>query len=49
MKTILSKYMSDIAKLGHKKSPRSKDHYVKMQKLSVKSRKEKKLSTVDIA
>lgn len=49
-KEIIKKFLSDIAKEGHKKNPRSKEFYKKMQKKAVKKRlqnKEKKdFSTV---
>jgi len=39
-KSDISKYMSSISKAGHKKSPRGKEYYQRMQKLSTVKRKE---------
>lgn len=43
-KKEVSKYMSKISKMGHKKSPRPKEHFQKMNKKSQQSRS-KKIST----
>ena len=45
-KKIISKYMSELAKLSHKKNKRPRSFYQKMAKLSHKSRL-KKLSTIN--
>lgn len=37
-KEIISKFLSDIAKKGHKNKPRSKEFYQAMQKKAVKNR-----------
>lgn len=37
-KEIIRKFLSDIAKKGHKKSPRGKEFYRSMQKKAVKKR-----------
>lgn len=44
-KEILSKVMSNVAKKGHKKNPRSREFYVNMGKKSGEARRKKK--TVD--
>lgn len=42
---VISKYHSELGKQSYKKSPRSKEFYQKMQKKSVKKRKQNQLST----
>lgn len=54
MKTInitpeISKYMSDLAKLSHKKFPRTKEYFSRIGKIPKKPRKKKELSTPPIA
>lgn len=44
-KKTLSKVMSDLAKIGHKKKPRSKAFYQRMQKKAVLKRSKNKSST----
>jgi hypothetical protein len=34
----ISRYMSKMAKLSHKKSPRPRSHFVKMQKIKEENR-----------
>jgi len=41
-KELISKIMSDIAKAGHKKNPRSKEFYQNMGKKSGLARKKNK-------
>lgn len=38
-------YHSELAKLSHEKSPRTREHFLKMQRKSVLKRKQNKLST----
>lgn len=40
----ISKYMSDLAKLSHKKHPRTKEYFSKLGKIPKKPRKEKEKS-----
>lgn len=42
----ISKYHSALAKKSHKKSPRSREHFVEMQRLSVEKRLENKSKTI---
>ena len=37
-KEIISKYMADMSKIGHKKSPRSKEFYSRIGKIGLAKR-----------
>ena len=47
-KKELSKVMRELGKLSHKKSPRTKEQYKRMQAKSVAKRKANKLSTTHL-